>query len=98
MKNIDKSKAIDCIIERLIFGNSIPCVSGGQGGSGFKYYYVCPDSNEFFDKLKSDLEKQRFTSNPKLAVDFERNLVLDDYEYSVQFSKDDGSWVQMLLW
>lgn len=99
MKHISKKDAIERILDILKWGDSIPCVFGGQGGTGFEYYHIFSDSDVAFKTQKKELESQEFTDTPEISEEFKKAPKLDmkDYDYCVQFT-DVDSWVQLLLW
>lgn len=92
----NQSMAVDNIIESLTWGETVPCVSGGNGGSGFEMYKV--DSDDL-DKVREQLNSYGFNNNPNVAEDFEANGIdFEDYTDCVQFNLPYSGWLQFLLW
>lgn len=95
---ISKERAIECIIDHLTWGESVPYVSGGNGGSGAGDLMGYSERQK--EELKSELEAADFDNNPvEIASDFDK-VLLDptDYKYCVRFSDANGGWTQFLLW
>lgn len=94
---LNKEKTIEMIIEHLAWGDSIPYVSGGNGGSGAGFLSCLSEQNK--EELKTELESAEYNNTPDIAEDFtDEMLQSNEYQYCVQFRHASGEWMQFLLW
>lgn len=90
---MNKRQAIDEIFEHFAYGEAVPTVSGGQGGSGYELLML---GESEWDAFKQSLEEADFEEVVEPAVDF--NVDFSDYTGCVKFTWNDGLWMQFLTW
>lgn len=91
-----KESAINSIIDKLTWGDTVPCVSGGYGGCG--YFDYKPKEGFGLGKVRDFLNGYAFKIPAKPADDFADFTNLNDYTDCVEFYDENGSWLQFLLW
>ena len=95
--NLTMSEAIEVMANILATGNSIPCTTDGQGGSGF-----CMLDPDFSIKEAAALWLKhgfdyRVVPASEISEEFTGNVDLDDYDVCVELAYN-GTRAQFLLW
>lgn len=91
----NRSMAINNVMEHLQWGETVPYVSGGNGGCGYGNLKLEPSK---LDGYRARLNGCKYNNNPEVAADFNNFVNFEDYTDCVQFSFPDGGWMQFLLW
>lgn len=94
--NLTMSEAIEVMANILDMGNSIPCTTDGQGGTGF-----CMLDPDFSIKEAAALWLKygfdyRVVPVSEISEEF-KGIDLDEYDVCVEFAYD-GCRAQFLLW
>ena len=95
--NLTKSEAFEVMANILAAGNSIPCTSDGQGGSGFSMLdpdFSIKEAAALWLKYGCDYREVPVS---EISEEFEGNVDLHDYDVCVEFAYN-GCRVQFLLW
>ena len=89
-------EALEVIANIFAMGNSIPCTTDGQGGSGFSMLDPDTLNKEAAARLlKSGLD-YRVVPASEISEEF-KGIDLDEYDVCVEFAFD-GCRTQFLLW
>ena len=95
--NLTMSEAIEVMANTLAMGNSIPCTSDGQGGTGFGMLdpdFSIKEAAALWLKYGFDY---RVVPASEISDEFKGNVDFDDYDVCVEFEYK-GTRAQFLLW